>query len=89
MPGRDRPPVCPWRIEVGDPGTGARSLFLHVLELADEEVHDSTDVTLVGAAGVDIDGRWKVRFNAEGALGGSIGGVPLATTLKTEGQYRP
>ncbi|MBI3857946.1 MAG: hypothetical protein HY293_19885, partial [Planctomycetes bacterium] len=31
-PGRSRPPVCPWRIEVADPGTGSRTLFLHVLE---------------------------------------------------------
>jgi hypothetical protein len=87
LPGRKRPPVCPWRIEVGDPATGPRSLFLHVLEIVDEEVREATDLKLVGPAGVDIGGRWQVRFNPDGPLGGTIGGAPLTTTVKTEGQY--
>ncbi|HXX95195.1 MAG TPA: hypothetical protein VEN81_16345, partial [Planctomycetota bacterium] len=89
QPGRDRPPVCPWRIEVGDPGTGARSLFLHVLELVDDTVREATAVAPAGPAGVDIGGRWKIRFQAEGSPGGSVGGRALPTTLKVEGQYRP
>ncbi|HZE96864.1 MAG TPA: hypothetical protein VE981_07550 [Planctomycetota bacterium] len=87
-PGRRQPPLCAWRIEVADPGKGARTLFLHVLELADDSVAVPTDLRLVGAAGVDIGERWKIRFNAEGALGGSVGDSPLTTSIRTESQYR-
>jgi hypothetical protein len=87
-PGRTRPPLCPWRIEVGDPGKGARTLFLHVLELADEEVVQPSDVTFVAPAGVDLGGKWKVRFNADGAVGGTVGATPLSATIRNEGQYR-
>jgi hypothetical protein len=87
-PGRTRPPVCPWRIEVADPGKGARTLFLHVLELADEEIVEPSDVTFVAPAGVDLGGKWKVRFNADGAVGVSVGGTLLSATIRSEGQYR-
>ena len=66
----------------------ARSLFLHVLEVADEEVRQATNVKLVGAAGLDIGDRWKLRFHAERALGGTIGGALFATTVQNEAQYR-
>jgi hypothetical protein len=87
-PGRRRPPVCPWRIEVAAPGEGARSLFLHVLEIAPEAQATPAEVKRVGPAGADIAGRWQVRFNAEGPLGGTVNGAALSTTLRTEGQYR-
>jgi hypothetical protein len=37
---------------------------------------------------VDIGERWQVRFNATGPLGGSVGKVPLATTPKSDEQYK-
>ena len=86
--GRLKPPICPWRLEVGDPAPGARTLFLHVFEIADENAAQPTAVKLVAPAGVDIGGRWRVRFRADGALGGEVNGRPLATTLQTEGQYK-
>jgi hypothetical protein len=87
--GRSKPPICPWRIEVGDDGTDNRSLFLHVFEIADEEVREPAGVTFIPPAGVDIEGRWQVRFNPTGRLGGTIDGAPLATIIHTEAQYRP
>ena len=84
---RMKPPVCPWRIEVGDPGDSNRSLFLHVFEIADEQLRQPSAVKFVAPAGVDIAERWQVRFNPAGPLGGKIDDKPLATTLKTERQY--
>ena len=49
---------------------------------------EPTDVKFVAPAGVDLGGRWKVRFHADGAVGGTVGATPLATTVKNEGQYR-
>jgi len=39
---------------------------------------------------VDIGGAngWQVRFHAAGAPGGTVGKTSLATTVKTDGQYR-
>jgi hypothetical protein len=86
--GRLRPPICPWRIEIGDPTTQSRSLFLHVFEVADEQVRQPVSVTLVPPAGIDIADRWQVRLNATGDLGGTVNGKPLATTTQIESQYR-
>jgi hypothetical protein len=86
--GRLKPPICPWRIEVGDPNSGSRSLFLHVFEIVDEQTHQPASVTLVSPAGIDIADRWQVRFNPAGPLGGTIGNKPLTTIVKTEMQYR-
>jgi len=85
--GRAKPPICPWRIEVGDPSNTSRSLFLHVFEIVDEQIHQPTTVSFVPPAGIDIAGRWQVRFNPTGPLGGTVGNKPLATTVKTETQY--
>lgn len=85
--GRKRPPICPWRIEVGDPASEARTLFLHVFEVSDEQTAAPTEVKFVAPAGVDIGGLWQVRFNAEGTLGGRVGEKALATAIKTEAQY--
>jgi hypothetical protein len=87
--GRAKPPICPWRIKVGDEGTGSSSLFLHVFEITDEEVPRPTGVTFIPPAGVDIESRWQVRFNPRGPLGGTVDGTPLATVINTEAQYRP
>jgi hypothetical protein len=86
--GRRKPPACPWRIEVGDRGPGARSGFLHVLEIADENATGPGEVKFVAPAGVDIGARWKVRFNPAGPLGGTLNGAALAATVKIEAQYR-
>ncbi len=86
--GRKRPPICPWRIEIGDPGKEARTLFLHVFEITDDRVQQPTDVKWVAPAGLVIGNRWQVRFNATGSLGGAVDGQPLATTLQTAAQYR-
>ncbi len=85
---RLRPPICPWRIEVGDPTAGTRSLFLHVFEIVDEQILQPAAVTFTPPAGIDIAGRWQVRLNATGDLGGTVNGKPLATTIQIESQYR-
>ena len=85
---RNRPPICPWRIEIGDPSDGNRSLFLHVFEIADEQVTEPADVTFVAPASVNIAERWQVRFNALGALGGTMNDKPLAITVQIESQYQ-
>jgi hypothetical protein len=82
-----KPPVCPWRIEVGDTGDTSRSLFLHVFEIADEQLRQATAVKFVAPAGVDIAERWQIRFNPAGPLGGMVGDMPLTITIKTEKQY--
>ena len=66
--GRLKPPICPWRIEVGDPSSGSRTLFLHVFEITDESVPQPASVTFVPPAGINIADRWQVRFNATGEL---------------------
>ena len=86
--GRSKPPVCPWRIEVGDPESRSRTLFLHVFEVTDEGVHQPTTVEFSAPASVNIAQRWQVRFNPKGALGGMVNGKPLTTTIKTETQYQ-
>ncbi len=85
--GRKKPPMCPWRIEVGDPNPGARTLFLHVFEIGDEQDVQPTEVKFVAPAGVDIGGRWQIQFHANGPLGGRVGNRKLATVVHTEGQY--
>ena len=85
--GRGKPPICPWRIEVGDPGTGVGTLFLHVLEITDEQIRQPSDVKLIPPSGVAIGDKWQVRFKASGPLGGKVGERNLSTTLKTEAQY--
>ncbi len=85
--GRMKPPICPWRIEVGDPSDMARTLFLHVFEIVDEGVRQPTDVRFVPPAGVDLGERWQVRFNPVGRLGGKVGDQSLTTGIQTEAQY--
>ena len=85
--GRKRPPICPWRIEVGDSGDGVRTLFLHVFEIVDESDRQPSLVKYAAPAGVDIGDRWQVRFNPDGPLGGKVGDADLVTTIHTEAQY--
>lgn len=85
--GRTRPPICPWRIEVADPSSGAGTLFLHVFEIPDDDRSEASDVQLTGPSSIEIAHRWHVEFNAVGALGGRIGNKPLVAEVKTESQY--
>ena len=85
--GRLKPPICPWRIEVGDPSSASRTLFLHVFEIVDEQVFQPAAVTYVAPGGIDIADRWQVHFNATGELGGTVNNEPLATTIRIESQY--
>jgi len=85
--GRSKPPICLWRIEVGDPGSGTRTLFLHVFEITQETNFTPAALTLVAPAGVEIGKQWQVRFNAMGPLGGTIGDQSLATTINVGPQY--
>jgi len=85
--GRKKPPICPWRVEVGDSSVGAGTLFLHVFEVSGDPSRAATAVKFVPPAGVDV-GRWKVRFNPTGPLGGTVNQAPLATTVLTEAQYK-
>ena len=83
-----RPPICPWRIEVGDSSRGARTHFLHVFEIAAEDDQTPTEVELIGPAGVRINNKWQVQFNPAGPLGGKIGERPLTIEIQVESQYR-
>ena len=85
--GGKKPPSCPWRIEVADPNTGTRTQFLHVFEIGEETDQASAKVTLLAADGVQIGSRWRVRFNADGPLGGAVNGEPLTTRVNVEAQY--
>ena len=85
--GRKKPPVCPWRIEVGDSNPGTRTLFLHVFEILDKTDEPATEVTLLGASGVSLGGRHRVQFHGTGPLGGTIDGQPLTQEIHTEAQY--
>jgi hypothetical protein len=85
--GRLKPPLCPWRIEVGDPGAQARTLFLHVFEIAGQSAQTPAEVRLLLPAGVEIGNRWKVLFNADGPLGGQLDAQPLTTAIHTAPQY--
>jgi hypothetical protein len=87
--GRKQPPICPWRIEVADPGSGSRTLFLHVFEITDEAGSTPSKITFVAPAGVDIGDHWHVRFNPTGPLGGKLGERSLTTGIHTEAQYSP
>ena len=85
--GRTKPPLCPWRIEVGDPTPGTRTLFLHVFEIADETNQQPATIHFVPPAGVDIEGGWRVRFESTGPLGGKVGERNLTTSVQTSEQY--
>ncbi|MBT3602213.1 MAG: hypothetical protein HN521_04025, partial [Candidatus Latescibacteria bacterium] len=72
----DRPPVVPWRLEVGTRGDSEREYFLHVLEVGDESREEMTPVMLqqedervgvVMGEGQDAVVLW---FAKEGALKG-------------------
>jgi hypothetical protein len=97
--GRQKPPICPWRLEVAAPGGAARSLFLNVFEVAGEGQRAMSRVRLVSESKeevvVEIGEGGEVRrvsFRATGPLGGTVGPVrgrkrKLAEEIVTVGQY--
>ncbi len=85
--GRKRPPICPWRIEVGDSGDSARTLFLHVFEIAGEAAKEPVPIRYVPPAGVAIGEQWQVEFNADGSVGGKVNGKPFSTEVNVAAQY--
>jgi hypothetical protein len=85
--GRGKPPICPWRIEVGDPNPGSRSCFLHVFEIGAETNSEPASVTLIATDTIEIGEHWLVQLNLTGPLGGKLGDRSLATAVQTEQQY--
>jgi len=85
--GRLKPPVCPWRIEIGDINSGPRTCFLHVFEIGAETDSEPAKVRFVAPDTLEIGERWRLQLNSTGPLGGKIGDRVLATGIHTEGQY--
>ena len=83
-----RPPITPWRIEVGDASPGARTLFLHVFEIGNEGDSSQTEVELTGPAAIRIGEKWRVQFNPAAPIGAKIGERALTTEVHLESQYR-
>jgi hypothetical protein len=98
-PGRHRPPICPWRLEVAAPPGEARTLFLNVFEVAREDQRVATPIKLVAGTGTEVsvqigDGAQarRVSFRSSGPLGGTIGaargeGRKLAEEIRAAGRY--
>jgi hypothetical protein len=98
-PGRERPPICPWRLEVAAPDGTARVLFLHVFEVAAENQQEQTPVRLIAQDEEQVvleigagDGARRVSFRAAGPLGGTVGASGgetqvLTQELRVAGQY--
>jgi hypothetical protein len=80
------PPICPWRIEVGDPGKGVQTLFLHVFEICDEADQSPAKVELAGPSAARIGNKWRVQFNSSGPLGGKVGERALTTRILLDQQ---
>jgi hypothetical protein len=98
-PGRHRPPICPWRLEVAAPEGEARALFLNVFEVSREEQRAPTPVRLVSQTASEVrvqigegaDAR-RVSFRAVGPMGGAVsttggGSRTLADDIGVAGQY--
>jgi hypothetical protein len=98
-PGREKPPICPWRLEVAAPEGQARGLFLHVFEVGREDQREGTPVKLVSETAEQVvleigtgAAARRVSFRVTGPLGGSVstaGGASraLAESIRTTDQY--
>jgi hypothetical protein len=96
--GRQKPPICPWRLEVAAPAGEARALFLHVFEVAREDQRAMTPVRLASESpnvtveiGEGMEAR-QVSFRSEGSPGGTIGKArgqsrKLAEQVQVAAQY--
>jgi hypothetical protein len=98
-PGRQKPPICPWRLEVAAPMGEARALFLNVFEIAREAQRSPTPVKLISEnkdevtleIGQGAEAR-RISFRASGPLGGMVsaaggGSRKLAEEIRVAGQY--
>ena len=80
-----------WRVEVTPGAARAEDVFLHVIQVGDQQLESMDDVELVETdrtAGVRLtsgDRTWEVAFNTTGELGGRIkrsgAGTPIDTRL--------
>jgi len=98
-PGREKPPICPWRLELAAPDGQARALFLHVFEVGREDQRAMTPVRLVSETADRVTvaigegaGARRVSFRTTGPLGGTVGAPgsdsrPLAQEIRVAGQY--
>jgi hypothetical protein len=98
-PGRHRPPICPWRLEVAAPHGEARALFLNVFEVTREEQRVPTPVRLISQTASEVSvqfgdgaGARRVSFRAAGPLGGAVstsggGSRKLAEGNRVADQY--
>jgi hypothetical protein len=97
--GRQKPPICPWRLEVTAPAGEVRALFLNVFEVAAEGQRAMTPVRLVSESkdevtveiGEGAEAR-RVSFRASGSLGGRVGTVggqthSLAEEIRGSAEY--
>jgi hypothetical protein len=98
-PGRQKPPICPWRLEVAAPHGEARALFLNVFEVTRENRATPAPVKLVSESDEEVtveigegaEAR-RVSFRATGPLGGTVGTArgerrTLAEGLRVAAQY--
>jgi hypothetical protein len=98
-PGRQKPPICPWRLEVAAPAGEVGTRFLNVFEVARDDQRAATPVRLVAEnkeeviveLGEGAEAR-RVSFPATGPLGGAVGTVrgerrTLAAGVRVAGQY--
>jgi hypothetical protein len=100
LPGREKPPVCPWRLEVAAPEGQARALFLHVFEVGREEQRAATTVKLLSETAEQVvleigtgAAARRVSLRVSGPLGGTVavaGGAskPLAEDIQVAAQYQ-
>jgi hypothetical protein len=98
-PGRERPPICPWRLEVAAPEGRARVLFLHVFEVGREDQRARTPVRLVAETEQEVtveigEGATarRVSLRAAGPLGGTVragagASRALAEEVRNSAQY--
>ena len=82
-----------WRMEVSPAEARAEDVFLHVIEVGEEDLAAPSDIESIagdGACGVKVQAggaTWEVIFNADGPLGGHIKrsgpGRPIDRALPT------
>jgi hypothetical protein len=97
--GRHKPLLCPWRLEAAAPQGEARTLFLHVFEVAREDQRAPTPVRLVSESKEEVivqigqgTAARRVSFRAAGPLGGTVGTArgqsrKLAEQIQVAAQY--
>lgn len=90
-PGREKPPICPWRLEVAAPDGQARALFLHVFEVGRADQREATPVKLLSETAEQVvleigtgAAARRVSFRVTGAMGGTVGTLGGASRALVE-----